>query len=225
MTQGLTYHVDIVLCIDITGSMTPIIERVKDRAINFYQDVDRNLKAEGKHVDQLRVRVIGFRDFGEPSSQPIEESPFYVLPDEQDQFASFVKSLRADAGGDEAESGLEAFALALRSKWTTTGDKRRQVIVMWTDAPAHPLGTHIPPDQFRSQVPSSLDELFDLWESDQGGLVNTLAKRLVLFAPDAEGWSEIGEKWENVIHHPSRGGEGLGEHDYSQIMGFIAGSI
>ena len=33
----ISYNVDIVMCIDKTGSMTPIIEEVKRNAINFHK--------------------------------------------------------------------------------------------------------------------------------------------------------------------------------------------
>jgi hypothetical protein len=35
--RGLKYAVDIVFCIDVTGSMTPIIDQVKNNALRFYQ--------------------------------------------------------------------------------------------------------------------------------------------------------------------------------------------
>ena len=37
------------------------------------------------------------------------------------------------------------------------------------------------------------------------------AQRLILYAPDAFPWTDISNHWDNVIHHPSRGGEGLSE--------------
>ena len=55
--RGLSYAVDIVFCIDVTGSMTPIIDQVKTNALRFYDDVQSNLTAKGKNVDQLRVRL------------------------------------------------------------------------------------------------------------------------------------------------------------------------
>src|SRR5687768_11521083 len=51
--RGLSYAVDIVFCIDVTGSMTPIIDQVKTNALRFYDDVQSNLTAKGKNVDQL----------------------------------------------------------------------------------------------------------------------------------------------------------------------------
>ena len=37
-SQGLTYNVDLVLCIDSTGSMSPIIDRVKTGAFSLERD-------------------------------------------------------------------------------------------------------------------------------------------------------------------------------------------
>ncbi len=54
--RGLTYAVDIVFCIDVTGSMTPILDQVKANALRFYGDVQSNLVAKGKNIDELRVR-------------------------------------------------------------------------------------------------------------------------------------------------------------------------
>ena len=61
--RGLSYAVDIVFCIDVTGSMSPIIDQLKANALRFYDDVQSKLKVMRKNVDQLRVRVIAFRDF------------------------------------------------------------------------------------------------------------------------------------------------------------------
>ena len=137
--RGLSYAVDIVFGIDVSGSMTPIIDQVKANALRFYDDVQSNLTAKGKNVDQLRVRVIAFRDFAADGEAALEESPFFTLPDERAGFSEFVNGLVAEGGGDAPESGLEAVALAIDSPWTTTGDRRRQVIVIWTDQPAQTL--------------------------------------------------------------------------------------
>src|SRR5215210_1318202 len=136
--RGLSYAVDIVFCIDVTGSMTPIIDQVKANALRLYDDVQSNLTEKGKNVDLLRVRVLAFRDFAADDAAALQESPFFALPSERGGFSEFVNGLVAEGGGDAPESGLEAVALAVDSPWTTTGDRRRQVIVVWTDQPAQP---------------------------------------------------------------------------------------
>ncbi len=222
--RRLHYAVDIVFCIDVTGSMTPVLDAVKANALRFYEDVQTNLTAKGKSVDELRVRVIAFRDFSVDDDGALQESSFYTLPDEQLAFSGFVDGLVAQGGGDAPESGLEAVALAINSPWTRHGDRRRQVVVVWTDAPAHPLNFAVLPPDLASSVPTSFSSLTDLWEDPQGP-VGSSSKRLILFAPDGPGWTDISANWENVVHHPSQAGGGLSEIDYGTIVDSIGNSV
>jgi hypothetical protein len=222
--RGLSYAVDIVFCIDVTGSMSPIIDQVKANALRFYDDVQSNLTAKGKNVDQLRVKVIAFRDFVADGAAALAESPFFTLPGERASFSDFVNGLIAEGGGDAPESGLEAVALAIDSPWTTTGDRRRQVIVVWTDQPAQPLDASVLPSDLSSRVPADFSALTDVWEDEQGPMGSS-SKRLILFAPDGPGWSDISAVWENVVHNPSQAGGGLSEVDYGTIIDSIGNSV
>jgi hypothetical protein len=222
--KGLKYAVDICFCVDVTGSMSPILDRVKDNALRFYDDVQKNLTDKGKHVDELRVRVIAFRDLKADGAAALQQSPFFSLPDEQASFAEFVRGLVPEGGGDAPESGLEAVALAIHSPWTTSGDRRRQVIVVWTDAPAQPLTGEPAPAPFTEKIPKDFSGLTDLWENEQG-VMGASAKRLIVFAPDGPGWTDISGVWENVVHHPSKAGEGLSDVDYGTIVDSIANSV
>ena len=222
--RGLSYAVDIVFCIDVTGSMDPIIDAVKTNALRFYDDVQTNLTAKGKNVDELRVRVVAFRDLAADGDAALQESPFFRLPAEQAGFSDFVNGLLAQGGGDAPESGLEAVALAVNSPWTNRGDRRRQVVVVWTDQPAHPLDPTTVPGELRGRVPADFSALTDLWEDAQGPL-GASSKRLILFAPDGPGWSDISGVWENVVHHPSQAGGGLSEVDYGTIVDSIGNSV
>jgi hypothetical protein len=222
--RGLSYAVDIVFCIDVTGSMTPILDSVKANALGFYDDVQTNLTAKGKHVEQLRVRIVAFRDFAADGDAALEESPFFTLPAERAGFAEFVNGLIPQGGGDHPESGLEAVAVAINSPWTTTGDRRRQVIVVWTDQPAHTLDPSVVPADLASRIPGDFSALTDAWEDEQGQMGSN-SKRLILFAPDGPGWSDISSVWENVVHHPSQAGGGLSEVDYGTIIDSIGNSV
>src|SRR5829696_8249157 len=88
--RGLSYAVDIVFCIDVTGSMTPILDQVKANALRFYGDVQSNLTAKGKTIDELRVRIVAFRDIVADGEAALQESPFFELPADQTGFSSFV---------------------------------------------------------------------------------------------------------------------------------------
>lgn len=222
--RGLSYAVDIVFCVDVTGSMTPILEQVKANALRFYGDVQSNLTAKGKTIDELRVRVVAFRDIVADGEAALQESPFFELPAEETGFSGFVNGLVAEGGGDAPESGLEAVALAMTSPWTTRGDRRRQVIVVWTDQPAHSLDASALPPALAGRVPADFSALTDVWEDPQGPLGSS-SKRLIVFAPDGPGWSDISAVWENVVHHPSQAGSGLSDIDYGTIIDSIGNSV
>jgi hypothetical protein len=222
--QGLKYTVDIVLCIDATGSMAPIIEKVKSNALRFYEDLLATMAQKSKSIDTLRLKVIAFRDYYYDEDESMAESTFFTLPEEKEAFSKFVSDLKAEGGGEEPESGLEALALAIRAKWNTTGDKKRQIIVVWTDASVHPLekDAHAKPANYPKNMPANFDDLSDLWD---GQYMSRAAKRLILYAPDAYAWTDMANHWENTIQYPSKAGEGLGEVDYQTILDAIASSV
>ena len=58
----MNYNVDMVFCIDTTGSMYPVLNMVKQNALNFYNDVTKVMTEKGKKIHQLRVRVVAYRD-------------------------------------------------------------------------------------------------------------------------------------------------------------------
>ena len=152
--QGMgEYNVDIVMCIDATGSMSPIIDEVKGNAISFYQRFVDSMEENDKEVAQLRIKVIVFRDYG-CDDEPMVESQFYALPDQNDEFRSFVSSIEAKGGGDGPENALEAIALALKSDWTTGGSKRRHAILVFSDAPALRLGERSGSSSYPSGLPT-----------------------------------------------------------------------
>lgn len=223
MTQGIKYAVDIALCIDSTGSMAPILGEVKRAALRFHDDLVGAMGEKGKTIDSLRIRVITFRDYWADGAAAVTESDFFSLPHQREEFSAFVMGCVADGGGDEPENGLEAVAAAIRSAWSKTGDRRRQLVIVWTDASAHPLDKTPKPSGYPSNVPQNLDELTDMWESET--FVSRSAKRLIIYAPDADPWTHLANNWENSIHYPSEAGQGMAEVTYKEVLNAIANSV
>lgn len=223
-----SYAVDIVFCIDCTGSMEPYIESVKATARDFHQLLEKKMSEKNKGIRQLRVRVVSFRDLGEESADAIQASPFFTLPDDSAAFGNVVGGLTPGGGGDEAESALEALAVAIRSPWERGLDKRRHVVVVCTDAPAHELGK-FPYSGEGGQgrpMPGSLAELNTIWgdETDEGEM-EYAAKRLIVFAPSAYPWPEMAEKFENFIYIPLPAGHGMQGSDQEIVLEQVAGSV
>lgn len=222
----ITYNVDMVFCIDCTGSMGNIIEIVKKNALNFYHDVTGVMEKKHKHISQLRVRIVAFRDYIADKDKAMMVTDFFKLPQEAEDFEKCVCSLTAEGGGDDPEDGLEALAYAIKSKWDTEGMKRRQVIVVWTDASTHPLGYGKDSGFYPNGMAKDIKELSSWWGGvQQSGFVDNNAKRLLLFAPDAPDWNVISQNWDNVLHFPSEAGKGLENLEYEEIINTISNSI
>ena len=228
MANGrLTYSVDLALVIDATGSMTPIIELVKGAALSFRDNLAQRMSELGKNIDSLRVRVIAFRDYyADPLADSLKASRFFELPDENQDFAEFMDGIHSHGGGDEPESGLEALAEAILSQWGDAAAKQRQVIVLWTDASAHPLEEckENKPLGYPENIPANLDELTDLWEGPASPM-HPSGKRLLLYSPDVHPWNDISNYWENTLHYVSKAGAGLDDHDYRSILDAIVQSV
>lgn len=221
----MTYNVDMVFCIDATGSMSPVISKVKENALSFYQDVVRVMESKQKTIDGMRVRVIVFRDYI-ADNEPMMTTDFFELPGQAKEFEACINSIRAIGGGDEPEDGLEALAYAIRSKWTEEGTKRRNVIVVWTDASTHEIGHGKISGHYPNGMPENFSQLTEWWgDCQMEPYIRNAAKRLILFAPDAPYWKQISSTWNNVIHYPSVAGKGLEEFTYKEIVDGICNSI
>lgn len=225
--QGVgDYNVDIVMCIDATGSMAPIIEEVKGNALSFYQRFVDAMEENDKTVEQLRIKVIVFRDYG-CDYVPMVESEFFNLPDQNESFKTFVSGIEATGGGDGPENALEAIALALKSNWTTGGSKRRHAILVFSDAPALALGERADSPSYPSGMPKDLAELGSWWEGTNQTLSSTYqskAGRLVAFVPNAEPWTLI-TAWNRFWPAFSTAGTGLSEVDIQSAIDLLVGSF
>ena len=164
----MVYCVELVLVIDSTRSMEHVLNTVKKQALSLGNDILVKAAQLQKHVDQIKIKVIGFRDFYGLHMKKIEdviqESSFFDLSKESEVFKLFVDKIQPLYGEDERvshtfenlegqgpvnldvegvespESGLEALNLAIRSEWKKESSYR-QIIAIWTDATAHPLSS------------------------------------------------------------------------------------
>lgn len=220
------YYVDIVMCIDATGSMVPIIGEVKENAISFYQRFVDAMEENDKEVAQLRIKVIAFRDYG-CDDEPMKESQFFTLPAQNEEFRDFVNNIKAQGGGDGPENALEAIALALKSEWTTGGSKRRHAVLVFSDAPALSLGERASSRSYPSGMPTDIAQLGAWWEGTDQTLCSTYqakAGRLVAFVPNAEPWTEL-QAWNRYWPAFSPAGTGLPDVDIQSAIDLMVGSF
>lgn len=239
MTQGIKTDVDLVLCIDVTRSMQPIIDTVKGMALSLYDDMIAALKAKKRKVHGFRVKVIAFRDYYCDGEYAMDESRFFNLPDETSSFSEFVLGLKADGGGDEPENALEAIALAMKSDWVhavSDDERARNIIVVFTDAFAHPFEkakdgvTQFYPENMLT----SLGDLKMAWEGQNSMSGTSLidlysmdpqAKRLIIYSPqDSYPWNEFAQL-RSVKTSPIEHDRGGRELDRQILLDDISGSI
>lgn len=203
-------NVDVVMCMDVTGSMGGLIYTVKSNALSFYDIFNKACITNGIELSSLKTQVIAFRDSLEDGNRWLETSDIYTMPDQREEFNSFVEGLYADGGGDTPESGLEALHKAFsKTDWGVDDGYHRQVVILWTDAPY--LTTW------------SLENLETQWNNMPSG------RRLVLFAPNGLSGSNSGswenlDSWKNVMHITNTA-EGFENIDYviEAIIGELTG--
>ena len=224
---GSGYNVDICMCIDATGSMGPLINMVKANALSFYKDFTTRLAMKNKRADVVRVRVIAFRDYLADGEEAMLVSDFFNLPEQAPQFEALINSIQPKGGGDDPEDGLEALGYAIKSKWTKEGNKRRHVIVVWTDDATHNLGFGKAAPNYPSKMAQNFSELSGWWGCGQmpNTVMDRKSKRLLIYAPLKESWQTIAQTWDNTLLFPSEAGQGLDERSYSEILDAICGSV
>jgi hypothetical protein len=133
---------DLVFLIDATGSMAPCIDALKRNIEMFIDKLTVPTANNETIVKDWRAKVIGYRDF-EVDSKPFEDSPFVR---DAASLKSQLAMLKADGGGDEAETLLDAlFKVSTMgstdkggsedaNKWRYRSSAAR-VVVIFTDAP------------------------------------------------------------------------------------------
>ncbi len=203
--------VDVVMCIDVTGSMSDIINTVKSNAIGFYDSFNRCCEEEGIQLTGLKAQVIAFRDKNEDSNW-LQTISTYSLPEQRSAYNNFVNGLYADGGGDIPESGLEALQAAFsKTDWGTDDGYHRQVVILWTDAP-YLIGPY-------SNV--TLGSLTSQWSSMPSG------RSFILFAPygtdgsNSGSWGNL-DGWTNLIHESNLSS---GFNDFDYILKSIIGEL
>ena len=212
-------YVDVVMCMDISGSMSDEINMVKQNAIDFYNLFNDKCVAANIKLLGLTTQVVTFSDINVDREQALNESDIYDLKDANQKaaFESFVNNIYLAGGGDGPESGLEALAAAFhRESWGVNDGYHRQVIILWTDAPYKTINEGIYQklvvdekgdpvlDEFQNYVYEpmytaySYDEVYAMWNKMPTG------RRMILFAPastwgesNAGSWSNMDE-WKNV---------------------------
>jgi len=119
--------VEVVFCLDTTGSMGGLIEGAKTKIWSICNQI-----ASGKPVPDLKVGLVAFRDRGDEYITKV-----FDLSDDLDSIYGHLKTFKAAGGGDIPESVNQALDDAVNKiKWSTEKETLR-IIFLVGDAPPH----------------------------------------------------------------------------------------
>jgi hypothetical protein len=122
--------VDIVFVLDVTESMQPYIDAVKQNVIAFAQDLAANNR-------DYRLGLVTFEDYVVSASPDCNCAYRNTMTSDTKQFIDWVGSLHAGGGGDIPEDQLDALNYAASFPFRPEAEG---IIIIVTDAPPHHKG-------------------------------------------------------------------------------------
>jgi len=122
--------VDIVFVLDVTESMQPYIDAVKQNVIQFVQDLSGNNR-------DYRLGLVTFEDYVVSKYPDCNCGYRNSFTSNVHEFTDWVSSLHAGGGGDIPEDQLDALAYAASFPFRPNAEG---IIIIVTDAPPHHKG-------------------------------------------------------------------------------------
>jgi hypothetical protein len=120
-------RIEVVFCLDTTGSMGGLIEGAKQKIWAICNQI-----AGGKPSPDLKVGLVAYRDRGDEYITKV-----FDLSEDLDAIHGHLKGFKAAGGGDGPESVNEALDVAVNKiKWSTS-DEVLRIIFLVGDAPPH----------------------------------------------------------------------------------------
>jgi Mg-chelatase subunit ChlD len=120
-------RVEVVFCLDTTGSMGGLIDAAKQKIWTISNQI-----AGGKPTPQLKLGLVAYRDRGDEYVTKV-----FDLTDDLDAIHGHLMGLRAAGGGDLPESVNQALHDAVtKIKWSSD-KKTLRIIFLVGDAPPH----------------------------------------------------------------------------------------
>jgi Mg-chelatase subunit ChlD len=119
--------VEVVFCLDTTGSMGGLIDGAKQKIWSICNQI-----AGGKPTPELKVGLVAYRDKGDAYITKV-----FDLTDDLDAIHGHLKGFQAQGGGDGPEAVNQALDDAVNKiKWSTD-KKTLRIIFLVGDAPPH----------------------------------------------------------------------------------------
>jgi Mg-chelatase subunit ChlD len=119
--------IEVVFCLDTTGSMTGLIDGAKAKIWAICNQI-----AGGKPTPDLKVGLVAYRDRGDAYVTKV-----FDLTDDLDAVHSNLKGFKAEGGGDIPESVNQALYDSVHKVKWSTDRKTLRIIFLVGDAPPH----------------------------------------------------------------------------------------
>jgi Mg-chelatase subunit ChlD len=120
-------QVEVVFCLDTTGSMGGLIEGAKQKIWSIVNQI-----ANGRPSPEIKVGLLGYRD-----RKDAYVTKLFELTTDLDEVHKNLKEFKADGGGDTPESVNQAInESVVKFKWSKDKDTLR-IIFLVGDAPPH----------------------------------------------------------------------------------------
>src|SRR5436190_13155903 len=120
-------QVEVVFCLDTTGSMGGLIEAAKQKIWSISNQI-----ANGKPTPELKIGLVAYRDKGDAYITKV-----FDLSDDLDAVHANLKTFQAQGGGDTPEHVNQAlFDAVHKIKWSTD-KKTLRLLFLVGDAPPH----------------------------------------------------------------------------------------
>jgi len=119
--------VEVVFCLDTTGSMGGLIEGAKQKIWSICNQI-----ANGKPTPDLKVGLVAFRDRGDAYITKV-----FDLSDDLDAIHGHLKGFKAEGGGDIPESVNQALDDSVNKISWSKDNKTLRILFLVGDAPPH----------------------------------------------------------------------------------------
>lgn len=219
------YHIDCVFCVESTSNMSSASGTVKKRINDILDMFIDHLEGWWDEPGLIRAKFILFRDFS-CCPNAIEESIFFNVENSRSEMEAYFDGIEFK-GGHGYCNALEAIALALKSDWTTGGDRRRHLVFVFSNGTVRNLGeSKASMSNYPSDMPVDFTQLYGWWEGSDSTLNSAYdwrKGRLAAFAPAKDPWLKM-SPWSRYWLFCSDTGAGRDDDDYMVIPDMFIGT-
>jgi von Willebrand factor type A domain len=120
-------QVEVVFCLDTTGSMGGLIDAAKQKIWTIANQI-----ASGKPTPRLKIGLVAYRDRGDQYITRI-----FDLTDDLDAVYAHLMEFRAEGGGDAPESVNQALLESVATINWSADKKTLKIVFLVGDAPPH----------------------------------------------------------------------------------------